>query len=188
MNQTLECPYCDGNAAIEREIRPLDFKKEKINVVVQFYKCIKCKEEFTTTEVDTVTINQLHNQYREMFKIPFPEEIIAIREKYGISAAKMSEVLGFGINGYSNYEKGEIPSLANANLIRTAAKPKNFIDLIEEAKEKINPVIYKRLIEKVSELIESENKHDFLNCISFLKKDLKIIQDMSFQIVTKLKI
>jgi putative zinc finger/helix-turn-helix YgiT family protein len=164
-----ECSYCDGTATVDAETRQLEFRKEKFDVVVHFYRCKKCMEEFTTTEVDTVTINQLHNQYREKHQIPFPEEISAVREKYGISAAKMSEVLGFGINGYGNYEKGEIPSLANATLIRTASKPGHFLDMISEAADRISPGVLAKLQTRVNELIEAEGMHDFYYCTGFLK-------------------
>ena len=76
-------------------------------------------------------MNQLYNQYREKFNIPFPEEIIKIREKYGLSAAKMSEILGFGVNSYRQYEAGEMPSLANAKLIQLADEPNRFINMVE---------------------------------------------------------
>ena len=76
-------------------------------------------------------MNQVYNQYRDKFNIPFPDEIMLIREKYGLSAIKMSEILGFGINSYRQYEAGEMPSVANAKLIQMADDPKKFIDMVE---------------------------------------------------------
>lgn len=40
-----------------------------------FYKCIDTKEEFTTAELDELNTNQLYNQYREKYSIPFPDEV-----------------------------------------------------------------------------------------------------------------
>ena len=48
-----------------------------------------------TTSQDELTERQVHNLYRAKHHIPFPEEIKNIRLQYGLSAAKMSEVLGF---------------------------------------------------------------------------------------------
>ena len=45
-------------------------------------------------------IFQVYNQYRVKHGIPFPDEISGIREHYGLSAAKMAQILGFGINQY----------------------------------------------------------------------------------------
>ena len=107
MKQVIECAYCDGQAQLQKTGKELKYRAELFKVVEHFYKCEKCAEEFTTTETDSVTLLQAHNQYRERHFIPFPEEILAIRDKYELSATKLSEVLGLGINGYGNYEKGE---------------------------------------------------------------------------------
>jgi DNA-binding transcriptional regulator YiaG len=37
----------------------------------------------------------------------YKNEIIDIRKRYGISAAKMSQILGIGVNQYRLYEQGE---------------------------------------------------------------------------------
>ena len=74
-------------------------------------------------------MNQVYNQYRDKFKIPFPDEINNIRSKYGLSASKMSEILGFGVNSYRQYEAGEIPSVANAKLIQMVDDPQNFMEM-----------------------------------------------------------
>lgn len=158
MKLKIECPYCDGIAVLKREPQHLTYRKEVFKVTAHFYKCGKCKEEFTTTESDTRTIMQAHNQYRAKHNIPFPEEIISIREKYGLSATKMSEVLGLGVNGYNNYEKGEMPNAAIANLIRTADIPAVFLDLLENAKEYFSENSFSKAKSTVYKLIEETKK------------------------------
>src|SRR3569833_2128964 len=112
MKTRVDCPYCDGTAELQKQPGEITYRKEIFKVVEHFYKCEKCGEEFTTTETDTITLTQAHNQYREKYNIPFPEEIVAIKEMYQLSATKMGEVLSLGANSYSNYEKGEMPSPA----------------------------------------------------------------------------
>ena len=89
---------------LENENRILNFRKEEFNIVYQFYRCEETGEQFTSTELDEVNMIQLYNQYRDKHNLPFPEEIKEARLKYGLSAAKMSEILGFGINSYRQYE------------------------------------------------------------------------------------
>ncbi len=156
MNQIIDCPYCNGQAHLQKTGNELTFKKEVFKVVEHFYKCEKCEEEFTTTEADTVTLLQAQNQYRERYFIPFPDEIRTIREKYDLPASKMSEVLGLGVNGYSNYEKGEIPTPAIGNLISTADKAEVFKTMLEKAKHHFSNGSYSNALEKVSCLIEEE--------------------------------
>ena len=158
MNQKIECPYCDGFATSQKQFKELTYRKEVFKVVAHYYKCEKCGEEFTTTESDTITLMQAHNQYREKNNIPFPEEIAAIREKYALSASKMSEVLGLGANGYSNYEKGEMPLPAIGNLIITAAKPEVFIEFIDKAKVHFSENAFRKVRDKVVFLMEKERQ------------------------------
>lgn len=158
MKKNLECPYCDGQATLCRESRILSYRKEEFKVMAHFYKCNKCEEEFTTTDADEISLTQAYNQYREKNNIPFPEEIIAIRESYQLSASKMSEVLGFGPNGYGNYEKGEIPTTAYGNLIYASADPYFFRGLLENVKNSFTESVYRRTIEIVNQLSEFKNE------------------------------
>ncbi len=180
MKEKIECPYCDGQATLEREGKSLTYRKEQFTVVAHYYKCNKCNEEFTTTESDTITLVQAHNQYREKFGIPFIEEIVAIREKYDLSASKMSEVLGLGANGYSNYEKGEIPSQAIGNLISNADNPEVFNGMVEKAKHYFSESAFEKVKKRIQHIIERQhgvgyyqlalNQHSEPNCLTGYRK------------------
>ncbi len=159
MQQTIECPYCDGTANLQKEAKELNYRKEAFKIVAHFYKCEKCSEEFTTTAADTISLMQAHNQYREKNNIPFPEEIAAVREKYDLPASKMSEVLGLGANGYSNYENGEIPTPAYGNLISAASEPQTFMNLLEKAKEHFSENAFKKVKERVAYLTHTEDEN-----------------------------
>lgn len=162
MKQKIECPFCDGNANLQKEAREVNYRKEEFKIAAHFYKCEKCAEEFTTTDADTISLMQVHNQYREKNNIPFPEEIAATREKYGLAASKMSEVLGLGANGYSNYENGEIPTPAYGNLISAASEPQTFMRMLDKAKPIFSEPAFKKAKEKVTQLIPSEDAHKHL--------------------------
>ncbi len=154
MNPKIDCTYCDGIATIVKNPKTITYRKEPFKVIEHFYKCKKCSKEFTTTEVDELTMVQVHNQYREKYNIPFIDEISAIREKYELSAAKMSEVLGLGINGYSNFERGEVPSPALGNLISTAENPEIFLSFVEKAKHLFNAKTLEKLKHKIGNIIQ----------------------------------
>lgn len=126
----MKSPITGKEMKLTKENRSMEFRKETFEVVFHYYRCEDSGEQFTDTELDELNMNQLYNQYRALFNIPFPDEIIRIREKYGVPAAKMSEVLGFGVNGYRQYEAGEMPSVSNAKLIQLADNPKNFIEMV----------------------------------------------------------
>jgi transcriptional regulator with XRE-family HTH domain len=117
---------------MERHIRPYElvFRKETFPILYHYYWDKETGDEYTDEELDTINVNQVYNQYREKYNLPFPDQIKAIRDQYGLTQAKMAEVLGFGVNMYRQYENGEIPTLSNARLIQLAEDPAEFAKLI----------------------------------------------------------
>lgn len=164
----MKSPITGKEMILTKEKRSMDFRKETFEIVSHFYKCEESGEQFTTTSLDELNMNQVYNQYRDKLHIPFPDEIIRIREKYGLSAAKMSEILGLGINSYRQYEAGEMPSAANAKLIQMVDDPKKFIDMVElcgtlEEKLKV------KYIQKAQLLVEERKRNIFdLNFKTYL--------------------
>lgn len=143
MNPTMKSPMTGHDMPLRREPRKLTFRKEEFEILYHFYKDSD-GAQYTETHTDEVNLNQLYNQYRERYKLPYPDEIKAIRTKYDLSAAKMSDVLGFGANVWRNYEAGEVPSESNARLIQVANDEVEFAKLVElsahldvKSKEKI---------------------------------------------------
>lgn len=145
----MKSPFTGGIAKLEKEIRDFEYRKDKFDVLYHYYVCIDTGEQFTTTELDTLNINQVHNKYREKYGIPFIDEIKNIRGKYGLSAAKMSEVLGLGANVYRNYESGEMPSVSTGRLIRLAEDPGEFKKLFQMSKNTLEPNEYDRVKNKI---------------------------------------
>lgn len=128
----MESPFTGGEVIRQVREEELEFRGDSFKIPYTNFKCVDTEEEFTTNEIDTLNLALLHNAYREKHNIPFPNEILEIREKYGVSQTKMSEILGFGPNTYRNYENGDVPQLTNAKLISLAAKPTGFIELVNE--------------------------------------------------------
>ena len=157
MEDIRNCPFCNGNAKLVSIDAEKEFRKEKFSVKEFFYKCTVCGEEFTTTKTDEISINQVYNQYREMHMIPFPKELSTLREAYNhLSAQKMALILGLGINTYSNYEKGEMPSLANAKLISSAKHPEVFLSYLEQSQGVLTEGATKNLVKKLKEAISND--------------------------------
>lgn len=156
----MKSPITAKEMKLTKERRSMDFRKETFEIVFHYYKCEDSGEQFTTTTLDEVNMNQVYNQYRDKFNIPFPDEIINIREKYGLSASKMSEILGFGINSYRQYEAGEMPSTANAKLIQMVDDPKKFIDMVELCGT-LDEKLKAKYIQKAQLLVEERKRNIF---------------------------
>jgi putative zinc finger/helix-turn-helix YgiT family protein len=158
----MKSPFTGGVAEMKKEPRVQEYRKDSFEILYHYYQCVDSGEQFTTTEIDTLNINQVHNKYREKYGIPFTDEIQDIREKYGLSATKMSEVLGLGVNVYRNYEAGEMPSVATGRLIRLAQVPDEFGRLLEMSRNALEPAEYERVKKKVDSVKHGWGKIDEL--------------------------
>jgi transcriptional regulator with XRE-family HTH domain len=127
----MRSPITGKEMELMYEKREMTFRKEPFTIFFHFYRCQDSKEQFTNTKIDELNINQVYNQYRDKYQIPFPDKIAKIRKQYDLSASKMAAILGFGTNSYRQYETGEIPNASNARLIQMAEHPKNFIELVK---------------------------------------------------------
>jgi putative zinc finger/helix-turn-helix YgiT family protein len=157
----MKSPITGKEMILQKESRTLSFRKEEFPIVYHYFLCKESKEQFTSAELDEINVNQLYNQYREKYNIPFPDEIKEIRSKFGLSAVKMSEALGFGINIYRNYENGEVPNESNGKLIRMAQDPKGFKQLIELSRT-LEQLDKEKILKRTEELIEAEKQNNLV--------------------------
>lgn len=153
----MKSPFTGKEMSIQKEWRTMNFRKDEFKVLFHSYRDDETGEQFEDDAFSELNYNQLVNQYRAKYSIPFPEQIIAVREKYDISATKMSEILGFGTNSYRQYESGEIPSQSNARLIQLAEDPHEFkklVDLCSSLESKTRDKLYHKL-----QLVSEEQKN-----------------------------
>lgn len=156
----MKSPITGKEMLLFKERRSMTFRKETYEIIFHYFKCIDSGEQFTTTALDEVNMNQVYNRYREKFNILFPDEIKRIREKYDLRASKISEILGFGVNSFRHYESGEMPSVANAKLIQMIDDPNIFIQMVELCST-IDLKTKEKYIQKARILSEEKNRNLF---------------------------
>lgn len=137
------------------------FRGEKFSYYRTAWRCQDTGEQFTTDESDDAGYFQVTNQYREKYGIPFTDEIVATRERYAISAAKMAQILGFGINQYRLYEQGEVPNVSNGRIIRSIMNPKVMLDMVESSRNVLSPNEYNKITSKVLSVINDSQNYKF---------------------------
>ena len=136
----------------------LTYRKDEFEITYHSFLCEDSGEKFTSDEEDRINQAQVYNQYREKYGIPFPDEIREIREMYGVSASKMSDILGFGANGYRLYESGEMPSVSNGRLILAIKQPRDFIKQVEASSNLISAREREHLSLHVRKLIDKQQE------------------------------
>ena len=59
----MKSPITGKEMSLHKEERTMTFRKEPFNVLYHYFLCEDSKEQFTSTELDEININQLYNQY-----------------------------------------------------------------------------------------------------------------------------
>lgn len=73
------------------------------------------------------------------------DEIVALRERYGLSALKMSAILGFGVNQYRQYEEGYMPSETNGKILKACQNPIIFETFVQNSRAQLGEQAYTRI-------------------------------------------
>ena len=153
----MKSPFTGKEMKLVYEKRTMNFRGEKYEFEHTAWRCEDTGEQFTTDASDTAAFVQVTNQYRAKYGIPYTDEIIDVRKRYGVSAAKMSQILGIGVNQYRLYEQGEVPSVSNGRMIRSVMNPKVMLEMVESSKNEMSQSEYDRIVSKVKTVIaESE--------------------------------
>jgi uncharacterized phage-associated protein/transcriptional regulator with XRE-family HTH domain len=153
-------PFSGAHATLMYEPRELEYRKEKYPFVAQFYVDDETHDQFTTTEMDEANLAQVYNQYRVRHSIPFVDEIVTLRKSYGLSAAKMSLILGFGDNQYRQYEEGYMPSETNGKILKACSKPEVFKTFVMNSRAQLSEKDYEKIMSRLEELKEYTQKQD----------------------------
>lgn len=155
----MKSPFTGKEMKRVYEKRIWNFRGEQYEYEHIAWLCEDSGEQFTDDESDTAGFVQVTNQYRAKYGIPYTDEIIAVRQRYGISAAKMSLILGVGINQYRLYEQGEVPSVSNGRMIRSIMNPKVMLEMVESSKNELSVSEYEKIISKVQAIIASSETY-----------------------------
>lgn len=158
----MKSPFTGKEMTLVYEKRTWNFRGEQYEYVHAAWLCVDTGEKFTTDELDDADFVQVTNQYRAKYGIPFTDEIVAVREKYGLSAAKMSQILGIGTNQWRNYETGEVPNVSNGRMIRSIMDPKVFLNYVDSSKNILGEKEYNKLVLKSESLVDEFDKHEIV--------------------------
>lgn len=168
----MKSPFANCEAHIVHEQRTIKFRGDEYAYVYSCYECEQTKERLTTTEMDEENVQQVYRQYRTKYGIPNSEEIAGLKEKYGVSAARLSLILGFGENQISNYIDGEVPNKANGKTLSAIKDPRVFIRYVDLAKEQLKASTYEKLMYSLQKMIHSYSSVEVGEHSSLVAEDI----------------
>lgn len=149
LQRVIDSPFSAGKAVLQEEMRDTELRGEHFRYLHRNYRCEETGMEFTTDDMDFDNLEQVYVQYRAKYNIPSPTELTQIRERYGLSAIKMAQILGLGVNQYSKYEQGEMPSESIGKMLRSIQTPAVFMEYLEDAKNQFSEEEYRKICAKV---------------------------------------
>ena len=137
----MECPLCDKVHEIEERTRIAKsiIKGEEVKFEETYYLCLNSDEEeneFVTGKMENDNLLNARNVYRKAHDLLTSDEIVAIRESYGLSQVDLAKLLGWGEATISRYESKAIQDDAYDNMLK----------IIRD-----NPLVAMELLQKHSE-------------------------------------
>ena len=166
--QKIVSPLTGGEAVCQKEMRETEYRGEKFVYEHHNIRDLETDIEFTTNDMDFDNLERVYSQYRAKHGIPSPKELTETREFYGLSAAKMSEILGLGTNQYRLYEEGQMPSEAIGKMLRSIQTPAVFLGYVEGCKNQMPEEEYNKLCQKIQKHLIMDLKKS--NSISWFRE------------------
>ena len=119
----MDCPLCDKTHEVEERKRfaTITLKGDKVTYEERFYFCANADDEENEFETGSMTNENLlnaRNAYRVKHGLLTSDEIVAIRESYGLSQVDLAKLLGWGEATISRYESKAIQDEAYDTMLR----------------------------------------------------------------------
>ena len=119
----MDCPLCDRKHEVEerKRVATIILKGEEISYEEKFYLCANAdadENEFETGSMTNANLLNARNAYRVKHGLLTSEEIVAIRENYGLSQVDLARLLGWGEATISRYESKAIQDEAYDTMLR----------------------------------------------------------------------
>ena len=157
----MECPLCDKIHEIEERTRIAKtiIKGEEDNYEETYYFCLNSDEdenEFVTGKMENENLLNARNAYRRAHELLTSDEIVAIRESYGLSQVDLAKLLGWGEATISRYESKAIQDDAYDNMLRIIRdNPLAALELLQKNGEQFTGLkklgIKQRIMENLDE-------------------------------------
>lgn len=141
------CGNCEAMHEVNEktELREYEIKKTKVAAEITILTCNHCGEEIYDKETEIKNDILLFDAYKLKNNLLTSKEIISIREKYGLSQATFSKILGFGLKTITRYENGAIQDSTHDNLLRLVGSDFNFFSLWYLNKNNLTQVENKKI-------------------------------------------
>jgi HTH-type transcriptional regulator/antitoxin MqsA len=122
MEATEMCGICGGTATLVEEPHTMSMAGRPVTYEDRFYRCSQCGEAYYNGTMATESFRRAAAVIRAEDGLLGPDEIVAIRAKYGLSQAALEQLIGAGEKTVVRWEKGTVAQNKTADtLLRVLA-------------------------------------------------------------------
>ena len=151
------CEKCDTTldkeeTFVETHVESGCVRGEEISVEMPVRICTACHTVLNDNALDNAIDIAIFDVYRERHNIIFPAEIIALREKYGLSQKNLALLLGLGEITVHRYEGGALAEVAPSKLLRLMGNPANMRAMLDESGDVLSAKLRAKLEARLAEL------------------------------------
>lgn len=161
MNENIDfCEIClDDKHYTVKEEEKIDYARGKeIKYIRKQAYCTECNSPMYIPQINDENLETLYSKIREVDNIISVDEIQEILIKYNIKKRPLSLLLGWGEVTITRYLDGDLPTQNYSDKLKLVLKNVDQMSkILEDNKDKISEVAYKKCREKINELQKSES-------------------------------
>lgn len=160
----MNCPLCDKTHEVEerKRLTTITIKGEEVTYEEKFYFCVNADEdenEFESGSMANENLLNARNAYRVKCGLLTSDEIIAIRESYGLSQVDLARLLGWGEATIARYESKAIQDEAYDTMLRLIKDdPLKALEFLKKNADKFTDAKRSEIREKMVEKLDSYGK------------------------------
>ena len=160
----MDCPVCGKIHEVEerKRVSTIMLKDDAITYEEKYYFCDNADEdenEFVTGSMGNDNLLKARNSYRRKHNLLTSDEIVAIRESYGLSQVDLARLLGWGEATISRYESKAIQDEAYDTMLRIIKdNPLQALDFLKKNSTKFSETKIKETRKNIIEKLDSYGK------------------------------
>lgn len=160
----MDCPLCGKMHEIEerKRLATITLKGDQVIYEERFYFCANentDENEFETASMVNMNLLNARNAYRIKHGLLTSDEIVAIRESYGLSQVDLARLLGWGEATISRYESKAIQEEAYDTMLRLIKdNPLQALEFLKKNSSKFTFSKRKEIRLKIIEKLDSYGK------------------------------
>lgn len=162
----MRCPLCGKEHEVEERERTtsLVIKGQEVTYVERYYLCRNTSEdenEFETGAMSNANLLNARNAYRIQNGLLTSDEIVKLRESYGLSQVDLAKLLGWGEATISRYESKAIQDEAYDTMLRLIlSDPLKALEFLDKNGSKFTSSKKEQIRSKLLEKLEDYGKEN----------------------------